>query len=233
MINLYNGDCLEIMDKLIADGVKVDAIITDPPYKIPNTTAGGKSSLAKSMQHMNNEIKKAGLTKGYDIEVFGEKAVKLMDKINIYFWCNKLQIPDYFDFWVRKQKCKFDIISWHKTNAMPTFSNKYLSDTEYCLYFRKNAYCKPSCYDDAKTFCFEPINVKDKKQFKHPTIKPLEMIMKSVRNSTRENQTILDPFMGSGTTGVACKKLNRNFIGIELDMDYFLTACERIGQTEL
>ena len=148
---------------------------------------------------------------------------------NIYLWCNKTQIPEYFKFYVEKHKCKFDIICWHKTNALPTYSNKYLSDTEYLLYFRKGkGKCFPKSYEDAKTYYIAPINHKDKKKYKHPTIKPLDITEKVIKNSSKENDIILDPFMGSGTTGVACKKLNRNFIGIELDEKYFNIAKERI-----
>ena len=227
---LYWGDCLKIMDGLIADGVKVDAIITDPPYDISATNGGGSVNNVKKLNKSLKDLTDLNITEGYDIVSFGEKAIKLMKDINIYLWCNKVQIPDYFNFWVNQHKCKFDILCWHKTNALPTYSNKYLSDTEYLLYFRKGkGNCFPQSYEDAKTFYIAPINHKDKKIYKHPTIKPLDITEKIIRNSTRENQTVLDPFMGSGTTGVACKRLNRNFIGIELDLNYYMIAQERIN----
>ena len=65
--------------------------------------------------------------------------------------------------------------------------------------------------------------------WKHPTIKPLNITEKIIRNSSKENNTILDPFMGSGTTGVACINTNRNFIGVELDKKYYKIAEERIN----
>lgn len=65
--------------------------------------------------------------------------------------------------------------------------------------------------------------------WKHPTIKPLNITEKIIRNSSKENNTILDPFMGSGTTGVACINTNRNFIGVELDEKYYKIAEERIN----
>jgi len=157
-----------------------------------------------------------------------------MKEVNIYLWCNKKQIPEYFDFYVEKLKCKFDIICWHKSNALPTYSNKYLSDTEYCLYFRKGrGKCFPENYDDAKTFYVEPINATDKKLYGHPTIKPLHMIEALVKNSSREGDVVLDPFMGSGTTGVACRMHNRDFIGMEINKDFFDTAQKRIESASL
>ncbi len=65
--------------------------------------------------------------------------------------------------------------------------------------------------------------------WKHPTIKPLNITEKIIRNSSKENNTVLDPFMGSGTTGVACINTNRNFIGVELDEKYYKIAEERIN----
>lgn len=228
MINLYHGDCLQIMDKLIADGVKVDAVVTDPPYLIKKINKGGSVNNIKRLNKSLNDLKISDIISGYDIKTFGEKVLQILKKPNLYFWCNKNQIPDYLDFYVKEKIFKFDILCWHKTNALPTYSNKYLSDTEYCLYFRKGECCKPENYEDAKTWWEYPINHQDKKIYKHPTIKHLHMMEKLIRNSSNENQTILDPFMGSGTTGVACRNLNRNFIGIELDFNYYMTAWERI-----
>lgn len=228
-IKLCNGDCLEVLDKLIEQGVKVDCIITDPPYDVSCTNGGGSVNKIKKLNQSLKQLDDANISNGYDIEKFNTKFLQVMKDINIYIWCNKIQIPEYFDFYVNKHKCKFDIICWHKTNALPTYSNKYLSDTEYCLYFRKGGnHCKPSNYEDAKTFYIAPLNQKDKKLYNHPTIKPIDITEKFIRNSTKENETVLDMFMGSGTTGVASKNLNRNFIGIELDKNYFDIAVERI-----
>ena len=129
--------------------------------------------------------------------------------------------------------CKFDILCWHKDNALPTYSNKYLSDTEYLLYFHKGkGKCFPTSYEDAKTWYIAPINIKDKKLYGHPTVKPLEITKRIIGNTSEVGDIVLDPFMGSGTTGVACKLLDRNFIGIELNEDYFNSAQQRIEQTE-
>lgn len=176
-----------------------------------------------------NDLVEANITKGYDIEAFGNEFIRIMKEINIYLWCNKKQIPKYFNFYVNKHKCKFDILCWHKTNALPTYSNKYLSDTEYLLYFRKGkGKCFPNSYKDAKTFYIAPINHKDKKKYNHPAIKPLDFTEAIIRNSSRESQIVLDPFMGSGTTGVGAINDNRKFIGIELDKNFFNIAKERI-----
>tara|TARA_R110000744_G_scaffold88009_1_gene171681 strand:+ start:64 stop:765 length:702 start_codon:yes stop_codon:yes gene_type:complete len=228
MINLMLGDCLERM-KEIPDG-SVDMILTDPPYDIKNTNAGGRSKLSQSMQVMNNQIKAANIVSGFDIKILDE-LVRINKNINMYIFCNKAQLPMYMDYFVTKKKCSFDLIKWVKTNAMPTYYNKYLSDTEYCFYARKSGYCMPENYSDASTLYNAPINAKDKKKYNHPTIKPVELLEKLIRNSSKKGQTILDPFMGSGSTGVAAKNLNRNFIGIEMDENYFNIAKDRIKNT--
>lgn len=193
---------------------------------------GGGINKVMELNKSLNDLVEANITKGYDISKFGKEFMRVMKEPNIYLWCNKIQIPDYFDFYVGKHKCKFDIICWHKTNPLPTYSNKYLSDTEYCLYFRKGkGKCFPENYEDAKTFYIAPINSKDKKEFKHPTIKPLDITERLIRNSSKEGMTILDPFMGSGTTGVACIRNNRNFIGYELNEEYFNIAKSRLADT--
>ena len=227
-MTLLQGDCLELM-KSIPDN-SVDAIVTDPPYLIGSINGGGSINKVKKLDKSLAELETANLIKGYDIEVFGNEFIRVMKEINIYLWCNKAQIPDYFNFYVNMHKCKFDILCWHKTNALPTYSNKYLSDTEYLLYFRKGkGKCFPQSYEDAKTFYVAPINIADKKTYGHPTIKPLDVTEKIIRNSTREGWVVLDPFMGSGTTGVACKNTGRKFIGIELDEEYFNIANKRIN----
>ena len=91
----------------------------------------------------------------------------------------------------------------------------------------------PKSYEAAKTVYYQPINAKDKKLYEHPTIKPLNIIENLVENSSKERDVILDPFMGSGTTGVACKLHNRNFIGFELDKHFFEIAKSRINGTAL
>ena len=231
MIDLRCGDCLEIM-KDIPDK-SIDLIVTDPPYDVSVTGGGGTINKVKKLNKSLEDLVEVNITNGYDIEILGEEFMRVMKEPNIYLWCNKIQIPEYFKFYVDKHKCKFDIICWHKTNALPTYSNKYLSDTEYLLYFRKGkGKCFPKSYEDAKTYYIAPINHKDKEKYKHPTIKPLDITRKLIKNSSNENDVVLDPFMGSGTTGVACKELHRNFIGIELDKTYFEIAKKRIEGTK-
>lgn len=230
------GDSYSII-KEIPDK-SIDLIIIDPPYLIENTNGGTRSRLAKSIRGMNTEIEERKLTNGIDSNIFKD-LIRIQKNINIYIWCNGKQIPEYLDFFVKQNHCKFDILIWNKTNATPLYSNKYMNDKEYCLYFRKNGYCNPKNYNDAKTVWYLPINMSDKKKYRHPTIKPLNIIKTLVKNSSNEGDIVLDCFSGSGTTCVAAKELNRQYIGIEIDPEYHKISVDRLegilanGQTTM
>ena len=219
------GDSYKLIKEL--PDKSVDLIVTDPPYLIENTKAGGGSNLAKSIQGMNDELANGILTQGINEEILNE-FMRVMKKPNIYIWCNHKQIPMYLDFFVNQQKCFFDIIVWVKTNATPLFNNKYLTDKEYCLYFRKGAYCNPQSYEEAKTVYFQPINIADKNLYTHTTIKPINIIKTLIKNSSKENDIVLDCFMGSGTTAVACQDTNRQFIGFEIEQKWVDIANGRL-----
>ena len=223
------GDCYELIKGL--PDKSVDLIVTDPPYLIENTKAGGHSNLAKSIQGMNDELANGILTQGINEKILDE-FMRVIKVPNIYIWCNHKQIPMYLDYFVNKHKCSFDIIIWVKTNAMPLFNNKYLTDKEYCLYFRKGAYCNPQSYEEAKTVYFQPINITDKQLFEHTTIKPINIIQTLIKNSSNENDIVLDCFMGSGTTAVACKETGRQFIGFEIEPKWVNVANDRLQKTD-
>lgn len=227
---IVNCDYQELMKNLIDKGAKVDLVVTDPPYDIPSISGGGSINKVKKLNKSLRDLDQSGLMNSYKIEPFAYSLMYLQKgNINAYFWCNKKQIPEYLNVYVDILNCKFDILTWHKTNALPTYSNKYLSDTEYCLYFHKGkGKCSPASYEDAKTYWINPINHKDKKIYGHPTIKPLDFIEKIIKNSSRFGDVVLDPFMGSGTTGVACERLCRHFIGCDLDSHWYEVAKERI-----
>ena len=103
-----------------------------------------------------------------------------------------------------------------------------MTDTEYLLFFREKGVKVYGTYETKKTYYITPTNQKDKKQYGHPTIKPIKILQNLIVNSTTENGVVLDCFMGSGSTGVASVNTGRNFIGIELDKGYFDIAQKRI-----
>lgn len=219
---LYQGDCLEVM-KDIEDG-SVDLVVTDPPYEIATTGAGiYKQADKQYVKELN------GMKDGFSEEVLDELC-RVMKKINIYFFCSQKQIIPLLDYFVKKKKCNWNILSWHKTNPVPACGNKYLTDTEFILFFREKGIKVYGSFDTKRTWYATPLNQSDKKKYGHPTVKPLSILENLVVNSSKEEGIVLDCFMGSGSTGVACLNTNRKFIGIELDEGYFNIAQNRIEE---
>lgn len=230
---LYNADCFKLFKKWFVEGRKFDLIVTDPPYQLDRINTGGSINNKKGLNKSLQQLSKDNLINGFDIEVFADYVDKLQDNINLFVWCSIKQVYPLLKVFVEQYKCKYTLLCWHKPNALPTYSNKYLSDTEYCLYFHNGkGMCKPSCYEDAKTHWIHPINHKDKKLYGHPTIKPLQMIEQCIKNCSRKGDIVLDPFMGSGTTGVACTKLGRKFVGSEIKEEYYQLSKRRIKAKE-
>lgn len=85
-----------------------------------------------------------------------------MKKINIYLWCSQKQIPLYLDYFVKEKGCNWNLITWHKTNPIPACGNKYITDTEYCLFFREKGV---RIYGDTSTkgtYFITPLNTSEK-----------------------------------------------------------------------
>lgn len=222
METLYLGDCMDIM-KTIEDK-SIDLVITDPPYKIETSGGGLYTQADKQYVKELNSMKD-----GFSEDVLDELC-RIMKKINIYFFCSQKQIIPLLDYFVKKKKCNWNLLTWHKTNPVPACGNKYLTDTEFILFFREKGVKVYGNYNTKFTYYVTPLNQKDKKKYGHPTIKPQEILLNLVTNSSQEGDTVCDPFMGSGSTGVACKSLNRDFIGIEVDNNWYQIAQNRINE---
>lgn len=164
---------------------------------------------------------------GFSDEILNELC-RVMKKINIYIFCSQKQIIHLLDYFVTKRGCNYNIISWHKTNPIPACGNKYLTDTEYVLFFRERGVKVYGSFETKRTWYSTPLNQTDKKKYGHPTVKPLSILGNLVVNSSQEGEVVLDCFMGSGSTGIAALNNRRKFIGIELDPQYFNIAKERI-----
>lgn len=217
---LHQGDCLEWM-KGQPDGI-ADLIVTDPPYKLILGAGGGAFGQDKRAYY--GELKT--MSEGISTDILNE-FMRLLKKPNLYLWGNWRLILDYLKFFEDKNVVT-NILSWHKSNPAPLCSNKYLNDTEYCLFIRAPGVKLRGGYKDHGTWWLTPLNTEDRQKYGHPTPKPLEIIRQMVRNSTDPGDTVLDPFTGSGTTGHACVLEHRHFIGCEIDAGYFETARARI-----
>jgi DNA modification methylase len=245
-MQLFNGDCLEVM-KSIPDK-SIDAIITDPPY---GTTACKWDSVIPfdlMWEQLNRIIKTNGAIVLFGSEPFS--SALRMSNINKYcydFIYDKKFAGNFVQ--AKKQPLKtHEIISvFSKNGKMPIYypqmikrefsikkgGNKQskaipISITEKSIKFSKTEKIYNLKFPDSQLHfsCRENRGL-------HPTQKPVSLIEYLIKTYTNENETVLDFTMGSGTTGVACKNLNRNFIGIELDKNYFEIAKKRIEETPI
>lgn len=230
--HIYNMDCLEGMKQIPERSI--DLVVCDPPYLIGNQ-GGGFWPKAKEGNHYNARGTRKGMDKLSDIkdgigEIFLDKICQTMKRINIYIFCSQKQIPQYIDYFVNKRQCNWNLLSWHKTNPIPACGNKYLNDTEYILFFREKGVRLFGSYQTKRTFYTTLRNQQDNIRYGHPTVKPCQIIQNFIVNSSNIGEIILDPFIGSGTTAVACIKENRNYIGFEINKEYFTNAQKRIDE---
>lgn len=183
---------------------------------------------------VDNRDNIAFVSKGIDNSIL-EEFCRVMKKINIYIWCNKNQLRQLIDFFDDKG-CNIDLLTWNKQNPIPTCNNTYLSDIEYCVFAREKGVRIYGSYETKHKWFTTSANTYDKERYKHPTIKPLERIKEYLINSIdereRERAVVLDSFIGSGTTAVACKELGINYIGFELNEEFYKIACDRVNGIE-
>ena len=155
-----------------------------------------------------------------------------MKKINIFVWCSKEQMLDIMEYFIKKKNCNFNLLVWCKRNATPFCNNIWLSNVEYCLYFREQGVKLNDGYELKSKWYLSATNKADKENFGHPTIKPLNLVEQHIKHTTQENDIVLDCFCGSGTTCVACKNTNRRYIGIELNPKYHKIAVDRLNNIQ-
>jgi site-specific DNA-methyltransferase (adenine-specific) len=211
------GDCLEVLKDLQSDSM--DMVLCDPPYRM---TKRGKSCRPNYMPaSMGENFFQGEIPK---VEDWMSEAYRVLKQGHFYVFTNTKQLQDNLNAASRTGFDLHNILSMIKDTKMP--NRWYLKYTELILMFRKGRAVPISDMTSRDYFQCEMPTQKNGKL--HPTQKPLSVIEKLVSNSAAENQWVADFFMGSGTTGVACRNLNRNFIGIEKDPKYFEIAKKRI-----
>lgn len=230
MIRLEWGDCLEIMDKLIAEGVKVDAVITDPPYGTTHCKWDSIIPFNKMWERLNKLVKDRGaiiftanqpfssLLVVSNLKGFSYEWVWIKSKITGVLNAKKMPVRKH------EQILVFNSPKIYNPQGLVKKGNLTKQGSSSVYGKRKTeAYVQ-----DFENYPRDVLEINSEGKTVHPTQKPVALMEYLVKTYTNENNTVLDFTMGSGTTGVACKNLNRNFIGIELDLKYYQIACERM-----
>lgn len=235
---LYNEDCIVAMKRLQNDTVNL--VLTDPPYNLGNFMKGRDTNLKKMRDNffgaagwddlsfedweksMDNFFKESArvLKKGGAMIVFMsiikvETLIRIAESHKLYYKTTGI---------------------WHKTNPMPRNMNlHFVNSTEAWVYFTYGKRTGTFNNDGKVIHDFLETGVAangERKYGKHPTQKPVALMEFFVQTLSNEGDMILDPFMGSGSTGVASKKNNRNFTGVELNETYFQMATRRIQEVQ-
>lgn len=226
MIDLIHGECLEEMDKLIKQGIFVNAIITDPPYNIAkdNNFSTMKNKYGKLAHRKGIDF--GEWDKGFDLFSWIDKGVKLLDNNGSMFifndWKNIGEIAKYAEKLGMDIK---DLFRWEKLNPMPrNRDRRYITDYEVAIWLvKKKAKWvfnrQDENYERPK---YVSGSVGGNEKTEHTTQKPIALMEHILKIHTNESDLVLDPFMGSGTTLVACKNLNRRGIGIEQEKNILI-----------
>lgn len=240
---LYNGDCLQVMQQLINDGVKVDCIITDLPYGTTPCPWDVIIPFDEMWDCINKIIKPNGA-----VVLFGQEPFSSLLRVsNIknykYDWIwKKERLTNVFQVKRRPGKIVENISVFYKKQPTynpqktkydgPIRSNKIGDNARFSITQTGGSGPKPMEYvDDGTRYPLQIIEVNRDSMYDtkyHPTQKPVALLEMLVKTYTNEGEIVLDFTMGSGSTGVACKNTNRNFIGIELNEEYFKIAQNRI-----
>lgn len=220
------GDSYKLIKEL--PNKSIDCIYVDIPYLMES---GGKngSALSKRLQKkMFEDI--VSIRNGIDYKIFDDFK-RVMKQTNIFIWCSKNQLLDVLNYW-NDENVNFELLVWTKSNPAPQVNGTWLPDVEYCLYFRKKGMKLNDGYEYKSKWYSSSINKKDKDLFNHPTIKPLELVKSHLLHTTQPNDIVLDCFMGSGTTAVACQETNRQFVGFEIAEKWCKVANDRLNKTD-
>lgn len=212
MIELKLGDCLNVMGDIPDNSI--DMVLTDPPYGM-NYQSGRRKTKAKL------------ITGDQDISFLDDLSRELyrVAKENTahYIFCSYHNIDKFKQSFEKYFKIK-NILTWVKNNtSMGDLSADFAPKTEFILFLQKGRR-NINGKRDSNVLEFKKTNNK-----LHPTQKPVDMIEFMISKFSDKGDVILDPFMGSGSTAVACINTNRSFIGIEIDNDYFNIAKERVN----
>ena len=242
-MTLIQGDCLLEMDKLIEQGVKVDAIMTDPPY---GTTACKWDSIIpfdamwprlKALRKDRTPIVLFGsepfssALRMSNIKEYKYDWIWDKDQAGNFASAKKQPLKTYENIIVFNSKVYNPIMTNAKiSNIRPISDGAKVNITNMVQKHSKD-YNIQKRYPKAILRYSTNMAECNKVNRLHPTQKPVALMEYLIKTYTNEGDTVLDFTMGSGTTGCACKQLNRNFIGIELDKDIFNTAKKRIEET--
>ena len=239
-MKLINDDCLNVLQKMIDNKEKVDCIITSPPYNMCLRIHSGrymsrwgwKGNVGSFSSKYDGYKDDLPMDKYFSFQdEFIDKALQVTDLMfyNIQMITgNKVALLQLLGKYAEKIK---EIIIWNKGHAQPAMQNGVLNSQYEFIFVFQNSKPYNRSFEDALFPRGTESNVWDIKRERNKLIKagfPTELVKRILKNFVKSGSIVFDPFMGSGTTGVVCKELGYNFIGVEMDKEMFDKAKERI-----
>lgn len=234
MIRLIHGDAIEEMNKLIVEGIAIDAIITDPPYNV------SQQNNFNTIKDKNGEQKYGSIDfgewdKNFDERAWLETALKLLKNGgNIVIFCSWKQLSTYVSI-LEDNKCLVkNMLQWVKPNSAPKNRDRlYIVNYEVAIWATKGKGWTFNRQDEKRQLSqFTYPFVGGKEKTKHTTQKPFRLMSDLIKIHTNVGDTILDPFFGSGTTAIAADNLRREFVGMEIDDTYYEIAVNRLREAQ-
>lgn len=216
---IYNYDCLSENGFQLIEDDSIDLILTDIPYG--NVSKNGEERAKHSGQLRKLDKEDADIVT-FNLEEFLNECYRVC-KGSVYIFCGIEQMSKIFSFFNSKKDMSTRQCLWHKTNPSPANGQYYwIHAVENCIFAKKrkttfNQHCKHNVWDF-------PVG----RSKIHPTVKPLKLFEYLIESSTQEGDLILDPCSGSGTTALAAKRLNRNYICYEVNNTYYNDSIIRV-----
>lgn len=245
---IVRGDCLSVLPKLPTESV--DLIFADPPYNLSNggiSCSGGKAVSVNK----GDWDKSQGFEKDYEFTLEWIKACQRVLKPNGTIWISGTP-HNIYRVGFALQSLGFHVlneISWFKPNAPPNLACRCFAHAhETIIWARKSKDAKHTfnyelmkSWDDRITpsgkqmrsvWCIPLTAQSEKSHGKHPTQKPIELLRRIIASSSNPGDLVLDPFSGSGTTGVAAVAMGRKYVGVELDQSFATLSEKRIAAAQ-
>lgn len=224
MIEVYNRDAIEWLKTL--DNDSVDLIVSDPPYRVQQHGSSGLSGIFKTKTGAEKELN-SKLFQHNEVEVtdYASELFRVLKPDNhCYIMTNDFNLRNFLNVFTDIGFHFTKLIIWDKQNKIA--NPYYMQQVEYILFMSKG---RTKQINNCGTSNLLSISNMENKNNDHPTEKPVELMEILIKNSSKEGDLVLDPFVGVGATALACQNLNRNFIGCEIDKKYYDTAMERLN----
>lgn len=218
---LYNGDCRDVLKSIEDDSVTL--VHSDPPYIVHSGVQKSDWYERIGVNRQQEILDKADISDGFDKDVIFNELDRICKTPNYQLWCSKKQFPELLNYAIDNGYSWQDIMLY-RNNALPNLNGKY-QDKDYCIHMWKGRKITGDYKDKVTDYHW---NIGGKKEWCHPALKPVEPIIHMLKVGSDGGDVVLDMFMGSGTTGEACMRTGRKFIGIEKNKEYFDMAVKRI-----